>query len=163
MAKNADLKRIVREMRRGIGFSISKKAMRKLGLLAIDIIVERTRNKFGVPFTGGRKERLKSLSPSYVAYRRRNQRKLAATTTPRTSNLTFTGQLLKSLVVKQVTNRKVTWGPNKRKRQVISGLTNEQVGEFVSEKRPFNNLAKSEIALLIKRLDRDLQKRLKRI
>lgn len=159
---NKDLKRIIRNMRRDIGFSVARNSMRKLGLLAIDIIAERTRRGYGVARTGGRKERLKSLSPPYVKYRKRNARKLAATTSPGRSNLTFTGQLLRSLVVKVATNRRVTWGPNRRKRQVIRGLTNEQVGEFVSGIRPFNNLSESEIALLVKRLDRNLQKRLKR-
>lgn len=159
MTAKKDLLKIARNIRKGIGFAVSKKQMRELGLEAIGLIVERTRKGKGVRQTGERQRKLKKLSSSYIAYRK--TRRLDSTTSARKSNLTFTGQMLRSMVVKQSTNRKVTWGPNKRKRK--GGLTNEKLGEIVSKKRPFNNLSARELTKLTKEIERVLSRQLSKI
>lgn len=159
MSVKKQLNTIARNIRRGIGFSVSKKQMRELGFEAIDIIVERTRKGQGVKRTGGRKGRLKRLSPRYIAYRK--TQRLDRTTSPRKSNLTFTGQMLRSMTVKTSSNRRVTWGPNKRRRK--GGLTNERLGEIVSIARPFNNLSSRELTKLAKNIERVLARQLKNL
>lgn len=136
--------------------------MRAYGELAIEAIVKRTRQGYGVSQTAGKQRKLKALSDSYIKYRQRNRTRLDSTTSPRRSNLTFTGQLLRSMRVKKVTNRQVIWGPNKRRRR--RGLTNERLGEIVAEQgRPFNFLSKTDIDRLVKVIDKYLQRQMKRV
>lgn len=156
------LEQFIRNLRRGVGSSFDKKFMKSLGELAIKQIVTRTKKGSGVNRTGGDARRLKPLSESYIQHRVRNRFRLDPSTSPRRSNLTFTGQLLRSMRVKEVSKRKVVWGPNKRRRR--GGLTNERLGEIVAEKgRPFNNLSKTDIQILVKRIDKMLNQKLKRI
>lgn len=159
MTAKADLNKLVRNLRKGIGVSTSKRSMKLLGNEAIDLIVERTRRGKGVKRTGAKQRRLKRLSKRYVEYRK--TQKLDATTSPGKSNLTFTGQMLRSMRVKSNSARKVTWGPNKRRRK--GGITNEQVGEYVSRARPFNFLSAREITKIAKTLDKILSKNLAKI
>lgn len=158
MPKN-DFAKLARNLRRGILASLAKKNMRSLGLEAIDIIVARTRKGQGVKRTGGRKRRLKRLSPRYISYRQ--TQRLDKTTSPGKSNLTFSGQLLRSMVVKSNSTRKVTWGPNRRRRK--GGLTNERLGEIVSVERPFNFLSAREVTQLSRSINRLLARRLSKI
>jgi hypothetical protein len=157
---------LARNIRRGIGQSTSKKNMLFFGETAIEIIVTRTRSGKGVKKTGAAQNKLKRLSAPYIAYRR--TKKLDATTSPGKSNLTFSGQLLRSMRVKEATNRRVRWGPNRKLRGGTGafrsgGLTNEQLGEIVSRERPFNFLSKREITKLAKVLDKVLTKDLEKI
>lgn len=158
MAKQ-DINKLARNLRRGIGQSTSKVAMKMLGEEAIKIIVKRTRGGFGVKRTGAPSNRLKKLSPSYIEYRK--TQRLDRTTSPGRSNLTFTGQMLRSMRVKSNSDRKVTWGPNRRRRK--GGVTNEQVGEYVSQVRPFNFLSKREITKIAKLLDKILSSNLSKV
>lgn len=159
MTARKDLNRLAKNLRRGIGMSVSKRSMKMLGEQAIELIVDRTRKGFGVKRTGLKRNRLKRLSPAYIAYRK--TQKLDATTSAAKSNLTFTGQLLRSMRVKSNSNRKVSWGPNKRRRK--GGITNERLGEIVSGARPFNFLSAREITKIAKLLDRVLSKNLSKI
>lgn len=169
MARRLTLEQFIRNLRRGVNQSFDKKFMKALGELAIDQIVRRTRKGKGVSRTGGKPKPLKALSGSYIAYRSANRFRLDSTTSPRRSNLTFTGQLLRSMRVKEVTNRRVVWGPNKRIRGgrgqfTPSGLTNEKLGEIVAEQgRPFNFLSKTDIEVLSKRIDKMLKRKLRRL
>ena len=147
-------------MRKSIGKSVSKKTMLELGKQAVMQIVERTRRGFGVEKTDANKRKLKPLSQRYIEKRKRANN-LSNTTTPKKSNLTFTGQLLRSMRVKQVSNRRVRWGPNKRIRK--GGLTNERLGEIVSEERPFNFLSKQDIKKLSRSLDKKLTDALRKL
>ncbi len=61
--------------------------------------------------------------------------------------------------VKEASNRKVRWGPNRRRRK--GGLTNERLGDIVQKKRPFNFLSRGEVTKVARELDRILQKELK--
>ena len=114
---------------------------------------------------GGANEKLKPLSPSYimaregfkvgevhfnaktkksvkkVKFKAKGLPKLSELTTPRKSNLTLTGQLLKSIEG----IRKGTLFTFSLKGKRDDGLTNEQVGKYVKEGgRSFFSLSKSE-------------------
>ena len=159
MTAKKDINRLVRNLRRGIGVSTSKRAMKQLGNEAIDIIVTRTRRGLGVARTGSRQQRLKGLSPRYIEFRK--TQRLDPTTSAGKSNLTFTGQLLRSMRVKSNSARKVTWGPNKRRRK--GGITNERLGEYVSVARPFNFLSTREVTQIAKSLEKILARNLSKI
>lgn len=146
-------------LRKTIGKSVSKKNMLELGKLAVKQVVKRTRKGLGANRTNAQEKPLKPLSPNYIAKRRKS--KLDKTTKPSKSNLTFTGQLLRSMRVKEVTNRGVRWGANRRRRK--GGLTNERLADIVSEQRPFNNLSKQDIDKLAKYLDKNLARLLKKL
>lgn len=140
--------------------------MKAFGEAAIELIVSRTRKGRGVSRTNSPDRKLKPLSRRYKAYRKK--KRLDPTTRPAKSNLTFSGQLLRSMRVKEASNRKVTWGPNKRIRGGTGsfrseGLTNERLGELVSRQRPFNFLSKQEITKIAKLLEKVLSRNLEKI
>ena len=160
----ATFDKFIRNLRRGIGKSFSKRKMRQLGKIAIERIQKRTRRGYGVARTGQNQRRLKPLSDSYIDHRRRNRRRLDKTTSPRKSNLTFTGRLLRSMVIKQVSNRKVTWGPKANRRAGDGGLTNEELGIIVTEMgRPFNNLSKQDIKAIKREMDKALRMSIRKL
>jgi len=73
---------------------------------------------------------------------------LSEFTTPNKSNLTFSGQMLESMKILKIKKNSVLISPKGRRRK--SQLTNEEVAERVSGKRPFNNLSDLEIKKLIR-------------
>jgi len=124
---------------------ISNKAVKAFGKAAIDLIVARTRRGYGVVKTGANANRLKSLSTSYVEFRKRS--KLDSTTSPGKSNLTFSGQLLRSLIVETKQGGSFTIRANDRKRK--NGPTNNELAQIVADNgRPFLGLTGSEIKQL---------------
>ena len=140
---------------------LSDRAIKIYGKAAIDIIVKRTRRGFGVRQTGSNQYRFAKLSSSYIEQRKRS--KLDSTTSPSKSNLTFTGQLLRSLVVtKSGKEGSFTIGPNQRRRK--GGLTNESLAGLLETKndRIFLNLAASELKTLTGLYETGLAAALKR-
>jgi len=159
----ASFEDFMRNLRRGIGSPFAKRKMRAIGKLAIERIVARTRRGSGVSRTGGEQSKLKELSASYIDYRKSNRRLLDATTSPSKSNLTFSGRLLRSMVIKEVTNRRVRWGP-KNNRRAGSTLTNELLGEYVSEQgRPFNYLSKQDINAVRRSIEKSLRREIRKL
>lgn len=152
----------LRNLRRGVSRSFSKKTMKLAGELAVLQIVKRTRRGKGVSSTGGEEKPLKRLSRNYRLYRRDNRELLDQTASPNKSNLTFTGQLLRSMRVKKAFNKKALIGPNNRRRR--GGLTNEKLGQYVTEQgRPFNFLSQKDIKKLEKLIDKILKQEMKRV
>lgn len=149
--------------------SVSDRAIKAYGKAVIDIIVKRTRRGDGLirkdrgPST---LDKFDSLSSSYIKFRTRYQNKLDSSTSIRKSNLTFSGQLLRSLVVAK-TSDGFSIRPSKRNRQKIvpseNSKTNEQVAGFlekqgrvflgltVGELRQVRNLYETGLAAAIKR------------
>lgn len=148
--------------------------MQKLGDFAAKLIKVRTRLGDGVAQAGDHKNPLLPLSPNYVDERKalqsgansalesqagseaKYQKKydrakyksnlaniggLSATTSPTKSNLTRTGQLLDSMSAKGATKTTVRVGPDGTR---DDGKSNADIGEYVSKKRPFNNLSEIE-------------------
>ena len=77
---------------------------------AISLIVKRTRLGYGVNVQFGSKQKLKKLSDGYIK-RRARAKNLFELTSPKTSNLTMTGQMLESMRVLDRVNGKVSIGP----------------------------------------------------
>lgn len=153
----ATLDEFIKNLKLVIGEPFSKRGMRTLGNLAIKRIQDRTRRGYGVAITGNNQSRLKPLSESYKKFRKRNRGQLDSTTSPTKSNLTFSGRLLRSLVIKELSNRQVIWGPKANKR-AGSNLTNEKLGEIVAKKgRPFNNLSKQDIQAIRREMEKSLR------
>lgn len=107
--------------------------MTQIGEMAKQMIVQRTQDK-GQIVIGGRLQQNPPLQPSTVERRSRTQ--LSPKTTPSTSNLTETGDMLDSLTV-VATKNKVSVR--------LSGNKNKAKARFVSVKRPFLLLANQEI------------------
>jgi hypothetical protein len=155
----------MRNLRRGVKNTYTKKSMKLVGELAILAIVERTRGRNkGVSRTGGKERRLKALAKSTIEGRTRlkNLGRLHKDTSPRRSNLTRSGKLLDSMKIKEVKNKYVRWGPKGRRRG--EGITNEQVAEYVAQGgRPFNFLSKKDITKITKLIDKILQSEMRRL
>lgn len=162
MAKSVrkQLRTLNKQLKKAITLDLAKPSqMRFLGTEAIKLIVKRTRNGFGVEADGQPSRRLLKLADSYVNYRRQNRFRLHPSATPRKSNLTFTGQMLDSFQIRQVTQGRTFIAPFGRRSG--GGPTNLQVAQFVTDgihksgkvrPRPFNNLSRSEIQRLAKLL-----------
>lgn len=136
--------------------------MDRLGLMITDMIYKRVKTGYGV--NGTKKEKLKSLSDSYIQYRKgkmyffkkngitiavkgRSNRlkKTGEFFSPARSNLTMTGQMLKAIEFK-VKDTSVTVYINNNVRD--DGKTNEQVAQLVSKDRPFLGITESESRIL---------------
>lgn len=78
---------------------VDTKQMNALGEYAIQLIAKRTRLGYGVNSAGEKRQRLPALKPITVAIRTaaKKQGRLDERTSPKKSNLTFTGQLIDSL------------------------------------------------------------------
>jgi len=137
-----------------------KKLLNQMGLVAIDLIVDRTRKGKGVKKTGGNRVKLKALSKAYIKYRK--TQKLHSTTSPRKSNLTFTGQMLESVkILKSTKDSAFSIGPSGRRKD---GKRNADVSRWVTEKgRPFMNLGKVEIRELHRILEARLKERVRKL
>jgi hypothetical protein len=99
----------------------------------------------------------------YIGQREADQRmgRLSDQTTPATSNLTRTGQLLDSVQVRSVAQNSVRVGPEGER----SGgkLTNEELAGYVTQAgRPFNHLSKTELKRVREAIAKDLREEMKR-
>lgn len=111
-----------------------------------EIIAERvrirTRLGYGVDREGGEKKKLKALSPKYIDYRKKNKAILYNQTTPRKSNLTFSGQLLDSISGRSNPRGIVIYLKDRRN----DGKKNVDIKNYQEEKgRPFFYLTRQEI------------------
>lgn len=177
------LGKVEKAIRAAVADATNRDNTQKLMNEATRLVKVRTKLGFGVPEPGAQRERLKPLSDSYIEQRANKARyftkndkvfripipggpsrhpDLSETTTPTKSNLTFTGEMLDSL-------RGFVTGPGKGvvkptgARTDGSGLTNQQVANFVSEQgRPFLNLSNNEILQLKQKFVDDLLKRINR-
>lgn len=155
------LDRFIKKVEKSVQETTKRESMRRVALLAIELIVKRTRSGKGVPPKRGRsgpnpnERKLKPLSKSYIEQRKKAN--LDTTTSPRKSNLTFSGRMLRSMRIKSITNQGlVEIGPSKQARK--GGLTNEDIAEFVSVVRPFNNLSRKEVAKISLAIERGLSR-----
>lgn len=161
MGAKEDIDLIAKRMNsifRGKAKSAQKNLLKQMGLASIDIIVARTRRGFGVKKTGGNRRKLKRLSKPYI--KMRSKAKLHKTTSPKKSNLTFTGQMLESVkILRSTDDSSFSIGPSGRRRD---GKSNADVSRWVSGVRPFMNLGRSEITSLRGFLEKQLRDRIKK-
>lgn len=140
----ADIKTVVNNLQRRFSRALTTKDMRDLGKLAAKAIVDRTKAGRGVRNTGGNERKLKKLSTQYIEFRKKQT--LDPSTSPATSNLTFSGDMLRSIKTISVKtgtrgNGELIVGPVGRK--------NIRKATFVSVDRPFMNLSGKDIKKLI--------------
>jgi len=146
--------------------SASQRAMREYGKRAIRLISKRTRNGFGVKKSGAKSTRLAKLRPSTIASRKSSPLLNRGLTSPGKSNLTFTGRLIDSLLVKEVQNGKVVIGADRNRRK--GGITNEELASLMEKgssnrkARPFLNLSSNEIKTLSREFELSFSNALKR-
>lgn len=97
----------------------STQLMRKLGAYLITTIRERTRGKGqGVSRPGGRASQLKRVTPEYAARRARMRRRHPQAATGTRSNLTATGVLLDSMILKRVSANQLFIGFRQRREEL---------------------------------------------
>lgn len=138
-----NLKRELKKIEEQFNKSIAPREMKKIGNEAVLEIRKRTRLGYGV--SGSKRQKLKRLSASYVKMRKKMKKAgtLDQTTGVRKSNLTQTGQMLRSLKVKKANSRSVIVGASGRRKG--SRLGNEKLSRFVTiQGRPFLDLTSSE-------------------
>jgi len=154
----------------------SKENMSAFGDYVAERIMVRTRLGRGVAQEGGASQPLKPLSDSYkkqrqgkiaffttkegvvVPYVPDQKPKLSEFTRPTKSNLTFTGQMLESIKTLSAKVGEVVVGLSGNRKD---GLTNLEVGQYVSKARPFMNLSKPEKEGLAREIRKLIQKILK--
>lgn len=143
---------IIKRINAAVTESIKPRELEPVGRFAVDIIVKRTRLGYGVSRNYGFKEQLKRLSKSYVKYRGRVS--LGELTTPKKSNLTLTGQMLRSMAVISAVPGKVEIGPtgNRRKRgNEEKTPTNAAVAAYQEDQgRTFNRMSIYEIQQVLR-------------
>ena len=148
MASFADFSRnFTRDIDRAIDESFDTNYLNQIGSQITDQIRIRTRAGFGVKSNGARQQRLRRLSPNYVETRRfaRSIGLLSDATSPRRSNLTFSGNMLDS-IIHTVSNRNINFA--------FSNKRAEEVAEEVQTRgRPFFNLSGPEINKLTRQFN----------
>lgn len=143
---NKQLEDIIGRLKRTVKEAISRTAMQEVGNFTASLIVKRTRLGYGVTnFTEGKKL-LAPLKASTVK-RRSMFAGLDGTTKPKKSNLTMTGQMLRSMRARVESAGVVVIEPTGTR---SDGKTNFQVAQYAHDggpsRRPriFNRISKAE-------------------
>lgn len=152
MAKGTkQFQNIVKKLEKTVAESIKKAALVDVGVFARDLIVKRTRLQYGVKKDFGKKEKLAKLSPNYIK-RRKMFEGLSENTRPTRSNLTFTGQMLDSIVSTAKTGIieiKPTGRRNDGKRNADIARYNEEGGKG-RPKRIFMRISQLEFNQIVR-------------
>lgn len=128
-----------------------------------DIIRDRTRQGFGITQDGGAKKNLKKLAKSTVVGRELKDRKgkLSKDTAPPVSNLTETGQMLDSIVLKKIKNTKFEVVFEEKR---DDGKQNSDLVKYNADKgRTFFGLSKSERRTLERNVTKKVNELFKKI
>ena len=141
MSFEKDISDFVKSVEKTIDESLSRKQLTVLGKATLAIIYKRTKKGIGVNKTGqvgGARKRLKALEKSTNSKAKIPSKTYIQPTSPRKSNLTFSGQLLDSLKVKKISARKKSFVISPEGKRKGSSLANFEVAEFVDQNgRPF--------------------------
>lgn len=159
--------------------ALGRRTLLQIGKLAREIIYTRTKLGYGVTGSGDsvQRSRLKPLSPSYklarkgyqqggamfnatgpngrkklVQFKTRGAKPTGFGFSPNKSNLTLSGQLLDSIIVK-VQNTSVLISIPSTSR-TDSDFDNREVAELVSKERPFFDLTESERTRIVNEVTR---------
>jgi len=108
----------------------SPEIMRRLGNYLIGVIRERTRGGRGVKRPGGNPSKLKSVTLPYAKWREKQDRHEEAAT-GRSSNLTFSGKMLDSMIVKRATVSSIFIGFKTQKEENKAGYQEAQGRRFL--------------------------------
>ena len=131
-----------------ISEAVKPKSIDPTARFTIDIVVKRTRLGYGVSKQFGQKEKLKKLSKKYIQ-KRETFRGLDSLTRPRTSNLTLTGQMLKSMDVIRAPGGGVAIGPTGNRTD--SKSNNAQIAGYQEKQgRTFNRVSYLEFNQILR-------------
>lgn len=164
-----DMTEIIKKLQKTVNQAVSKAAMQAVGKFAVDTIVKRTRLGYGVDEQFGPRSRLLALSDRYVE--RRRGLDLDPTTRPNRSNLTNTGQMLRSMGFKVLAPGKLIIEPTGVR---DDGLKNIDVAEwnaepykyktgYVKPARIFNRISDNEYFQILRFYRRNFTDLLKRV
>jgi hypothetical protein len=145
-----ELSKFTKKIEKFLDSTVNKRQMTALGNFSIDLIVKRTRLGYGVNRDLGERSRLRGLKPSYIKYRQSQQRRgyLDSTTTANRSNLTLTGQMLRSMRVIRPEDGKISISPYGVRKD---GKRNEKIAEYqAASGRVFNKLSLNEYNQLLR-------------
>jgi len=136
-----DLKKFFDKLTKQTKDAKSRSVYKFLADELIKIIVKRTRLGYGVDQNLGQRSKLKALSPRYVTARKKYL-DVDSTSRPGKSNLTLTGQMLRSMKIIKQDARSVTIGPTGLRREGDSNLDIAQYQEDMG--RVFNRISVNE-------------------
>lgn len=136
---------IIKQIQKALNEGISKDNLEKTGKEVAESIKKRTRLGRSVEKTGNQATKLEPLSAKYKKQRSglKKKGKLSSQTTPAKSNLTKSGEMVDNIKSKANQNGFEIY---------IEGRENREKARYVQEKRPFMNLAKFEIKLIIENI-----------
>ncbi|MFW7381483.1 MAG: hypothetical protein ACOH5I_21925 [Oligoflexus sp.] len=134
--------------------AITPAFLEKLATTAIEQIKRRARLGYSVASEGANQSKFDSLAESTKAKRKRLKKrgKLSSETSPSKSNLTESGQLLDSLEFRI---------KGKAVEVFIGGERNRKVSSYVSKARPWLNLSKAEMTMLLDLIEEAIDKQIK--
>lgn len=141
-----DLKKTLKKIEKSIKEAVNKKALKPVAEFTLKLVVKRTRLGYAVFKTFGERAPLVPLSDGYVEQRK--LMKLDSTTRPKKSNLTLTGQMLRSMEYK-VEDGGIIIFPSRQAR-TGSSLSNYELAEIHAKgnknlpRRVFNRLSSKE-------------------
>ena len=110
MPKFKSISDVIKRLERTIGRSLTAREMRSAGVSLVSTIRKRTRDGYGVPKTFRKRKKLRALSARYIEFRRGFAGLDTTTTNPNKSNLTLTGEMLRTFKVITATDQTVTLG-----------------------------------------------------
>lgn len=159
------LKGLFQRLRKATNEAIKPAQMRLLANEAVKIIVKRTRLGYGVKEQYGERFKLSEIpwSPVYQQIRKLAKKSgtLDQTTAPKKANLTFTGQMLRSIKAVKIDSGAFSIQPTGSRKE---GGTNYEIALANAKRgRVFNKLSQNEynqILRLYRRGFTDLLKRL---
>lgn len=146
------LNKFVKKLEAVVKKAVDNATMDKLGEFTLNLVVKRTRLGYGVDKPFGQKEPFAKLSPNYILARRK-QKGLDSTTKATKSNLTRSGQMIKSFQSKSTRSGTVIIRATGKR---DDGRSNEDVSGYAIEgsaKRPqriWNNVSQAEFNQLMR-------------
>jgi hypothetical protein len=138
MGSFSDINNIIQKRLDKIEDSIRKRSfLTKLAESLRIQIVKRTKLGYGVSKSGAPQVKLKTLSEKYKKTRKKNKGKLDSSTKPSKSNLTFTGDMLKSIIYK-ISRGKIIF-------KAKNGINANKIKWNEDKGRRFLDLSKAEL------------------
>jgi hypothetical protein len=151
MSAQQDLATILGKLKKSIIKNFSSREMQKIASFIIEEIKDRSRKGYGVDKLGGSEEAFDSLSPDYIA--RRRKMKLSPFTKPSKSNITRSGRMLAGLryKVRDGDARIEITGTSRE------GVKNSDIAQYVQDNgRPFMTLSKYQLGRLYTFIEKEI-------
>lgn len=158
-----DIKYLEADLRKFIESIVTKQMKLEWAQYLADIIYKRTKSGKGltqnkVSIGGNSLKKIEPLSKGYVEYRKRKI--LGPYASPQRSNLTFSGELLESIVARLKGDAAVVEIENV---QHYSGISMPELANRVSEKgRPFFGAADNEAKILESFIKREIRNKIRK-